>query len=211
MIHLVVIKAIRACNLRCPYCYYINEDTPNYGSIISDDTLSKLYEHVATYIGPQGRFAFIWHGGEPLMLGRKRLQKFIDLQQRYFSKGQVENLLQTNGVLVDQEWVDFFKQNDIGVGLSLDGTKNTHDSRRVTRSGRGTYDDVVRALQLFRANGLEAGVLAVADGDADGYETLRHFQALGIKSCDFLLPMSNNALQETLPSSSYRNFTDFNK
>jgi uncharacterized protein len=207
----VVIKAIRACNLRCPYCYYINEDTPNYGTIISEGTLGKLYEHVARYIGQEDHFGFIWHGGEPLMLGRKRLQRFIDMQQGCFSKGQVENLLQTNGVLVDQEWINFFKRNDIGVGLSLDGAKDSHDSRRVTRSGRGTYDDVVRALRLFEANGLSVGVLAVPDGDADGYETLRHFQELGIEACDFLLPMSNNALQETLPSSGYRNFTNFTK
>jgi uncharacterized protein len=209
MFHFVVIKAIRACNLRCSYCYYINADTPNYGSVISDASLAKLYEHVAAYIDPQAKFCFIWHGGEPLMLGRKRLQRFLDLQKVYFSHGQARNLLQSNGVLVTQEWIDFFKCNDIRVGLSLDGTRDVHDHTRVTRSGRGTYDAVVRAVKLFRKNGVSIGILAVANGGGDGYETLKHFQELGVEACDFLLPMTNNAHEERVASAGGGATTDF--
>jgi uncharacterized protein len=194
VINLVVIKAIRACNLRCSYCYYINEDTPNYGAIMTDATVEALYKHVAAYLPPHETFGFIWHGGEPLMLGRKRLQRFLDLQQTYFAKGQALNLLQTNGVLVNQTWIDFFKRNNIGVGLSLDGSKEAHDRTRVTPSGKGSYDAVVRAVKLFQENGVGIGVLGVPDGEADGYETVKHFQELGIGGCDFLLPMTNNAL-----------------
>lgn len=211
MIQLVVIKAIRACNLRCPYCYYINEDTPRYGLIVSERTLEKLYEQVARYVGQRTGFAFIWHGGEPLMLGRKRLQAFLDLQRRFFSKDQVRNLLQTNGVLLDQAWVDFFKENEVGVGLSLDGTQRTHDRTRITRTGRGSYHDVIRALELCRRNGMSVGVLAVASGDADGYETLAHFQELGVEACDFLMPMTNNALQARGAGPEYDRFTDFQR
>jgi uncharacterized protein len=195
MIDLMVIKSTRACNLRCPYCYYINEHTPNYGSIISEQTIEAVYSNVAAYIGATSRFNFVWHGGEPLLMGRKRFQRFLDLQRQYFNDGQVHNVLQSNGALITQDWIDFFRNNNVGVGISLDGDEEHHNATRVTRSGKGTYEKVVGAIRLFQSNGMQVGVICVADGRYDGYATLRHFQELGVPLCDFLIPITNNALQ----------------
>jgi uncharacterized protein len=195
MIDLMVIKSTRACNLRCPYCYYINEHTPNYGSIITQQTIEAVYAHIAAYTGTKSRFGFVWHGGEPLLLGRNRFQAFLDLQRKYFAADQIHNVLQSNGALITQDWIDFFRKNNVSVGISLDGDEEHHNATRVTRSGKGTYDKVIRAIKLFQANDMPVGVLCVADGRFNGYATLRHLQDLGVPLCDFLIPITNNALQ----------------
>lgn len=211
MIGTIVIKAIRACNLRCPYCYYINEQTTGYGQIIKAETLEKLYSHVSEYLTGKQGFSLVWHGGEPLLLGRKRLQHFLDLQAKYFAPGQVQNFLQTNGVLINQDWIDFFRRNDIAVGISIDGSPESHDKNRITRRGAGTYSQVVQAIKLFQESGVEIGTLSVVDGNFDGRKSLRHIMDLGIPACDFLIPMTNNALQEQQSLSVYNNYTDFSK
>jgi uncharacterized protein len=196
VIHTLIVKAIRACNLRCPYCYYINEETENYGLSISAGTLERLFEAFAEYAdGRTDLVEVIWHGGEPLMLGRPRLQRFLDLQSQYFTQTHVRNSLQTNGVLLDDAWIDFFAQNAIHVGISLDGTPEIHDRYRVNLAGRGTYNEVVRGIRLMANHGQPTGVLAVAAPDGDGGATMRQFRALGVQACDLLIPMTNHALQ----------------
>jgi uncharacterized protein len=209
MINLAIIKAIRACNLRCPYCYYINKETENYGQVISDATLTSLYRHVSHYLEGKPGFGFVWHGGEPLLLGRRRFKRFLDLQAQYFSSGQVANVLQSNGTLIDHEWVDFFQNNRVAVGISLDGTEKAHNKNRPSVAGKGTYKETLEAIRLFQDRGLPVYALSVVDGHADGYETLQHFQEIGINECDFLIPMTNNALQQIGDTNDYNTYTDF--
>jgi len=211
MISTIVIKAVRACNLRCSYCYYINEQTTSYGQLIKAETLEKLYAHVSDYLAAKQGFSFVWHGGEPLILGRKRFQRFLDLQAKYFAPGQVQNFLQTNGVLIDQGWIDFFQRNNIAVGISIDSSPEAHDKHRLTTRGVGTYSRVVEAIKLFRENSMPVGTLSVVDGSFDGYEALGHIEELGVPACDFLIPMTNNALQESEGAVPYRSYIDFAK
>jgi uncharacterized protein len=196
----LVVKVIRACNLRCSYCYYINSDTENYGSVLPITHIKSLYKAYASYLRARGQCGLlIWHGGEPLMLGRRRFQELIRMQAEYFEPGYVINSVQTNGVLIDQSWIEFFKANSISVSLSLDANPTTHDRHRVTTAGRGTYSDVVRALRQLQLAGLEAGVLCVVEEAKDGAEAIRLLRNLGVTSCDFLLPMTNHALQRRQP------------
>jgi uncharacterized protein len=209
MINAIIIKAVRACNLRCPYCYYINEQTTSYGGMIDIETLETLYDHVSKYLAGRQGFSFIWHGGEPLILGQTRLQKFIELQSRYFKPNQVRNQLQTNGLLINQSWIDFFRDNDIGVGISIDSPQ-AHDKNRITTRGAGTYSRVVDAIKLCGDSGMAVGTLSVVDGDFDGFEAFGHIEALNVPMCDFLIPMTNNALQSGTEVA-YKSYTDFTK
>ncbi len=209
MIHLAIIKSVRACNLRCPYCYYINNETKNYGQMISEQTIERLYFHVSQHLAAQQGFGFVWHGGEPLLMGRRRFKRFLDMQKNFFSPDQIRNLLQTNGVLIDQPWIDFFNENGVAVGLSLDGPQELHDRNRPKVSGKGSYQDVVKAIELLHKNKMMVCVLSVVDGRRDGYEALAHLQGLGVHQCDFLIPMTNNALQGNSNVGIYHQFTDF--
>lgn len=192
MIGLVVLKCIKACNLRCPYCYYINSDTEAYGKIISEQTLRTFYQSVKEHIGVEGRFEIVWHGGEPLLLGKRRFRHFLTIQSEYFAPGQIENVLQSNGVLIDDEWIDLFREFEVGFGISLDGPKHIHDEGRPLVSGEGSYDAAVSAIRLMQDRGYEVGVLAVVNPSADGAEVLQHFLDLGVSACDFLPPIGNN-------------------
>ena len=196
MISTLVIKAIRACNLRCPYCYYINDQTPHYGLVISAECIERLYESYAAYAdGRLEAVNLIWHGGEPLMLGRRRFQHFLDLQRQYFRETTVLNRLQSNGIMIDDAWADFFEANSIDVGISLDGPPEVHDRMRVNAKGEGSFAEVSRAIRLLQERGRPAGVLAVATADADGAAVLDCFTALGVEACDLLIPMTNHGIQ----------------
>jgi uncharacterized protein len=198
----VVIKAIRRCNLKCPYCYYINDSTPRDSPVITQRTVVRLYELVADYVAKDSEpFAFVWHGGEPTLLGRRRLGRFLDLQREYFTPGRVENAIQTNGTLIDDEWCEFFRDHDLKVGVSVDGYREVHDLNRITIKGEGTYDKVVASVAKLKAYGIDVGILMVASGSADAAKTIDSLRALGVEYCDFLLPMSNNALEDARESS----------
>jgi len=151
----VIIKVISACNLACRYC-----DADIYSNRrMSLDTVSQIITKALDYAD---HVEFIWHGGEPLLMGIQFYEKVVELQKRYRREGQtIENDLQTNGTLISQEWVDFFKANDFHVGVSLDGPPEVHNANRVFRSGQGSFEQVMRGIRLLRENGVKFGVLAV--------------------------------------------------
>lgn len=202
MLCLAVLKAVRSCNLRCPYCYFINEDTQNYGSFISEDTLRAFYRAVATYLGPDDQFEFVWHGGEPLILGKKRFRSYVGLQREYLEPHQAFNVVQTNGTLLDLEWIDTLEELGVGVGISLDGPPDVHDRRRPTVTGAGSYAEARRGLELLQARGHDVGVLSVVDPRADGRRVIRHLREIGVKSCDLLIPITNHCVESSASTSS---------
>ena len=195
MISSLVIKTIRACNLRCDYCYYINSDTQSYGLRIERSTVERLYEAYAEYAdGKLDEALFIWHGGEPLLLGKRYFRTLLELQKEHFREVRIVNGVQTNGVLVDDEWIDLFSEFGVGVGVSLDGLRDTHDRHRLTVKGAGTYDAVLNAIKLLRSRKIEVGVLAVANEELQAEEFIRLMRDLQVSACDLLLPMTNHAL-----------------
>ena len=151
----LIIKVVSTCNLACRYC-----DANIYSNRrMSLDTVSQIIKMALDYAD---RVEFIWHGGEPLLTGIQFYEKVVELQKRYRREGQtIENDLQTNGTLISQEWVDFFKANDFKVGVSLDGPPEVHNANRVFRNGQGSFEQVMRGVRLLRENGVEFGVLAV--------------------------------------------------
>lgn len=195
MINFLVIKSVKACNLRCRYCYYINQETQNYGEVISVAIIERLYEKYAEYLRDGAQADFGWHGGEPLLLGRRRFQQFLDLQHKYFPDKAIRNRIQSNGLLIDQSWIEFFRTNNVSIGISLDGLKDSHDRNRVTKSFRGTFVETVRAIQALQRQNVDVGVLAVIDGESKGSDTIQFFKDIGISSLDLLLPITNHAIQ----------------
>lgn len=193
MIDTVIVKAIRACNLRCDYCYYINDETRDYGISISDETVARLYERLSAHSRDRP-VEMVWHGGEPLLLGKVRFQKFLSMQREHFEPGRVLNKIQTNGSLVSDDWIEIFREHDIAVGVSLDGLRESHDRHRRKINGRRSFFDALRAIRLLRNARLQVGVLAVVTGDGCGAATMRFLNRLGVSSVEFLLPISNHAL-----------------
>jgi uncharacterized protein len=140
------------CNLDCTYCYYRHKEDwlpeANTGRIADD----LLEEFIRQFINGQEEdpVVFNWHGGEPTLLGLDFFQKVIELERKYAGIRRIENDFQTNGVLLDESWCRFLKENRFYVGLSLDGPKHLHDHFRKTNGGESSFDRVYRAARLLQ-------------------------------------------------------------
>lgn len=150
------------CNLDCTYCYFVSKELlyPKAQSMMSLDVLDNYVRQVLeSASGPEG--LLLWQGGEPTMRGLKFYRTAVKLADKYRRPGQrVTHAIQTNGTLLDDKWCAFFKEHDFLVGLSVDGPREVHDAYRVNRSGRGTFDLVIRGWELLRKHEVDTNILA---------------------------------------------------
>ena len=157
------------CNLDCHYCYYLDKAVQYGGrqAVMSDELLER---YIRQYIEANqvDTVQFCWHGGEPLLLGIDFYRKAMELQQKYADGKRIENTLQTNGTLVDEAWCDLFAGNNFLVGISLDGPQEIHDSFRVTKGGRPTFERVMQTVSMFRHGGVEYNTLSVVNRLCEG-------------------------------------------
>ncbi len=150
------------CNVDCKYCFYKHR-APEIGQgrqRMNDEVLEKL---VKDYM--QLRFSlagFAWQGGEPTLMGLDFYKKTVELQKKYGSPGQeVGNSLQTNAILLNDEWCRFLHDSKFLVGISIDGPKELHDYYRLDHSGSGTFDKVTRAIQTCKKYKVEFNTLTL--------------------------------------------------
>jgi len=163
-LHVIAKPIGPACNLKCDYCFYLEKEGlfPERENFrMPDNVLSAFIEQ---YIDaqPAGEAEFVWQGGEPTLLGIDFFRKVIDLQHRYKKDRKIRNCLQTNGVLLNNEWCEFLKKHDVLVGISLDGPKDVHDLYRRDRNGKGSFDRVMQGLELLKKHDVKCNVLACA-------------------------------------------------
>lgn len=149
------------CNLDCKYCFYLEKELlyPQESSWAMTDAVLESY--IRQYIEGQRSpvIHFAWQGGEPTLLGVDYFRKIVALQNRYAHGKQIENALQTNGVLLNNEWAHFFAEHNFLIGLSIDGPRKFHDAYRVDKGGRPTFDRVMRGIEILKRNGVEFNTL----------------------------------------------------
>ena len=157
------------CNLDCDYCYYLGK-ADLYGGKqpkMSDELLERyISQYIEAVQVPT--ITFCWHGGEPLLAGIDFYEKVVALQNKYRGTKQIENSLQTNGLLVNPDWCDFFRDNNFLIGLSLDGPKDIHDAYRHDRGGHPTFDRVIQALEMMAVSGVEYNTLSTINNRCAG-------------------------------------------
>jgi uncharacterized protein len=157
------------CNLDCKYCYYLEKEKlyPEVGAgaaawRMSDETLEAYVRQVLQMQrGPTA--SFVWQGGEPTLLGVDFFRKAVSLQKVYASGRRVENALQTNGVLLDDAWCEFFKTEGFLIGLSMDGPRELHDAYRLDKGGAPTFDKVIKAIGVLKKHGVEFNTLTTVN------------------------------------------------
>ncbi|MGL5675738.1 MAG: anaerobic sulfatase maturase [Cellulosilyticaceae bacterium] len=162
-IHLLIKPASSGCNLACKYCFYHdvseNRQIKSYGKMSVDD-LEVIVRKALAYA--EGNCTFAFQGGEPTLVGLPFYEKLIDFQKKYAKPGvTIQNAIQTNGMLMDEEWAKFFRKNRFLVGLSMDGNKEVNDSLRVVRNGGGTFDKLMETAKLFDKHKVEYNILTV--------------------------------------------------
>jgi uncharacterized protein len=196
----VIVKVAERCNLVCSYCYYFFAGDQTYktrpGRMSRQviDGLARFLTEGATATGIPS-IKLVFHGGEPLLLRKADFEYACEAFRREISPVASLSLnVQTNGVLIDEEWVDIFRRHGVSVGISLDGDQDVNDRYRVDRLGRGTHSRVVEGFRRVKAAAREEqwpepGLLTVLDADADIEAVYRHFvEDLGATCVSTLLP-----------------------
>jgi uncharacterized protein len=200
------------CNLACTYCFYCDEvehrSVPDYG-LMSDETTSILVDR-AFELGASepgnAAYSFGFQGGEPTLAGLPFFRHFVSLVKERRQPGdQVSWAIQTNGVLIDEHWSRFLKDEGFLVGLSLDGPKLLHDAVRVNRQGRGSHERVLAGLAALQAAEVPVNALCVvtdhvADNAVQVYQYLHRRGLHWMQFIPCLEPM-NASLDETLDAS----------
>lgn len=158
-----------ACNLDCNYCYY-RDKSDIYNGLMPKMSDELLDIYIQQYIegASQQNICFCWHGGEPLMAGLPFFKKAMELQSKYAGGKTIENTLQTNGILVNEEWCRFFADNNFLVGLSLDGPEDIHDAFRRDCGGAPTFSRVMKAAEQFACHGVEFNLLSTVNKRSEG-------------------------------------------
>lgn len=127
---------------------------------MDDDVLEQFIREYITQ-NPLPNILFTWHGGEPLLRNIDFYKTVIRLQKKYANGKQIENSLQTNGVLLNDEWCKFFHDHNFLIGISLDGPENCHDQYRKYKDGKGSFKAVMQGVNLLQKHGVEFNVLSV--------------------------------------------------
>ena len=152
------------CNLDCRYCYYLPKASlyPGAGSFRMADDLLESFIVQQIEIAPEAELTFSWHGGEPTLLGLDYFRRIVELQRRHKPEGlRIINSIQTNGVLLTEDWCRFLAAERFAVGLSMDGPPALHDVYRRTRDDKATHRQVLQGYRLLRRHKIPVDILCV--------------------------------------------------
>ncbi len=208
----LLIKPVSSlCNMRCEYCFYkdVSENrTARSMGMMSLDTLETVIRQAFEYA--DNFVSFVFQGGEPTLAGLDFYRELILLQRKYNTKNiKVNNSIQTNGYIIDNEWARFFAENGFLVGLSLDGTKEAHDSLRVDEKGQGTFTRTVKAADILQKNGVDFNILCVVNNFVARYPKKVYDQLKKYKYVQFIAcldPVDGEKTRFSLSEDRYANF-----
>jgi uncharacterized protein len=178
-----------ACNIKCDYCFYLEKHAlfeRGEDMRMPDDV---LVAYISQYVHSQPTpvVEFVWHGGEPTLLGLDFFRRVVELQKPYLGIKHIRNSLQTNGMRLSDEWCEFFKANDFLVGISIDGPRDIHDRYRKDYQERPTFDEVMKGLHLLQRHMVEYNVLACVAHDTAyrPLEVYHFFKSEGVRFIQF--------------------------
>ena len=167
-IHFLVKPASSLCSLRCRYCFYADEaqnrEQQSMGHM-SEETARTLIEEGFRWIEPGGAVSFMFQGGEPTGAGLPFFETFTALARKLCPDGvRLSFSIQTNGMLLNEAWAEFFRREGFLVGISLDGFKENHNLYRLDAQGSETWNRVVKAAALLQKHHVEVNALCVVTG-----------------------------------------------
>ena len=200
--HVMAKPSSSVCNLDCSYCFYLEKENlyPERKSRwkMSDETLET---YVKQYIDAQDadEIEFSWQGGEPTLLGLDFFRKAVAFQQKYKKHHRISNAFQTNGLLLDDEWCEFFKQHNFLIGISIDGPAHLHDHFRVTRAGKPSHGKVMAAIEKMKKHGVDFNTLTVLNSENIKYpeEVYDFLVGIGSTFLQFIPIVERQAQQAT--------------
>ena len=211
--HLLAKPTGAVCNLDCAYCFFLSKEMLYPGSRfrMADEMLDLYLRRLIEAHAGEPEVMVAWQGGEPTLMGVDFFRRSVELAERYLMPGQrAVYTIQTNGTLLDEEWAAFFREHDFLVGISIDGPREVHDTYRVNKGGKGSFDQVMRGLEHLRAAGVEWNALTTvhsANGDR-GREVYRFLRddcdARFVQFIPIIERVAETGVDGSVPWSSWR-------
>jgi uncharacterized protein len=196
----ILIKVASRCNINCTYCYVYNMGDDNWSSmekLISKETVDAICDSLSSLVEYQEKkFSIVLHGGEPLLLGVKKLTYLLK-SLRTILPNSYPIGIQSNGILITKEILDICALYQVSVAVSIDGPENIHNKFRKNHRGDGTFTSVLQGIKELKshpdARFLNAGLLAVIDPCSNPKEVYSFFKAIEAPSVDFLYKDGNHS------------------
>lgn len=217
-----LVKIASRCNIDCDYCYMyhsVDQSWQRRPRFMSDVTISALSERAAGYARSMSvpHVTFLLHGGEPLLAGMSRIERFVGGVRSAFARlapdTQLEFSMQTNGTLLTPEWLTLFERIGLTFGVSLDGDRSANDRHRLDHQGRSSFSRVESALRMIEAHpsGKQTfrGILAVMDVRNDPLESFRFLAGFNPPRLDFLFPEGTHDNPPPFVSAGSRNYANW--
>lgn len=158
----VLIQPTDSCNLDCVYCY--KGEKPN--NFMSEDLMLKVLSESIFYNAKRNNpTLFIWHGGEPSIMPTDFYHKAFEYTTDNFKDQKITHTIQTNGYKLREDLLDLCFQNNVSISISLDGPAHYHDSIRFTKDRKGTYDSILKNIEIAQKKGVELGILMSITND----------------------------------------------
>lgn len=156
---MVVKPCLNTCNIKCDYCYHnwLKSSVDGLTKRMTTEMVDVILQNLSSL--PQQKVRMIWHGGEPLLAGKEFFAYVLDRQEKF--PGKFINLIQTNGILLDSDWIKILKRGRFNVGISMDGYEQLHNMLRKDKFGKGTFSDVMRGVKLLQSENVEVGTISV--------------------------------------------------
>jgi uncharacterized protein len=175
---IISVNPTEDCNLSCKYCRVPKNIKTN---IMSYKTLENLFENIATQ--DTKSIYVIWHGGEPTFVGQRFYEDVVEIEKDIKN---IRNGIQTNGTLLTEKLIKLFKKNQFRIGISLDGPKRIHDSKRIFKDGSGSYEKVMHGIKLLNKLKADFATLTLLTNDninflKEIYSAVRKTSANGAK------------------------------
>lgn len=197
-ISLLILQPTPFCNIDCKYCYL---PARNQYKIMSEEVLCTTLQKVFNSNLLGEKLSVVWHVGEPLSVP-------VSFYENAFSVCNslpkpvglsIRHGFQTNGTLMTDEWCSFIRQNDVSIGISIDGPRSLHDANRVARSGRGTFDETMRGIRLLQRHGINFNVISVVHRTTLSFpdEWFQFFEENGIEHVCFNIEEIEGANKQT--------------
>ena len=188
-VHLMAKPTGAICNLDCSYCFYLEKESmfPKRHRFLMSDEVLRSYIAQNIRNEPSPEVLFTWQGGEPMLRGLEFYRQAVAIQRQLSNGKTIRNALQTNGVLLDEQWCEFLAEAGFTVGISLDGPREIHDAARVDKQGKPTFDAVINGIALLRKFRVEFNVLVTVTKEVSKHpqEVYRFLKGQGVTHIQF--------------------------
>lgn len=189
----MLVKVASRCNIDCSYCYWFRDASVyNKPKLMSEEVLQQLLQRIEEHVVRHSLidFPIILHGGEPLLWGIDNFHRIAEACDGISSRTgcDIPIAVTTNGVLIDDDWLDCFESRNIQVAISLDGPEHIHDLHRKTFQGTGTHAAAERAARMLASRDIAMSALAVCNPAYPPKDYVEFFANSGIANYDIMIP-----------------------